>query len=99
MSKTIEIGLIPSDFKGNAFISNTDCPLARAVKRHFKIKNHENIFVKPDGVKLSKRNGSYNIKYIIKNRFTADDFLFVREQYENDPQMKKVQYVVTLIEA
>lgn len=29
----IEIVFIPEDFKGNKFLSNYDCPLARATKR------------------------------------------------------------------
>lgn len=86
--RNIEVILKPQDFVGNDYESNEDCALARAMKRHFKIKN---VCVTPCWVELADSN------FNIKDGFLPSDFDFVKEQYENDPKMKKARYVVTLI--
>lgn len=35
--KTYKVDLLPEDFIGTTFTSFTDCPLARAIKRHFSL--------------------------------------------------------------
>lgn len=96
MAKKIEIPLIPSDFIGNRYVNNTDCPLARAAKRYF-----DQPYVSCCSETLSIRDKVTGITqkfYTIKDGFSDQDYDFVKEQYEKDPKMKKVQYVVTLIQ-
>lgn len=89
MAKKIEIPLIPSDFKDNYYASIHNCPLAKAVKR---IMKKTNVATGPKWVYVNDK------PYEIKDGFYPDDYQFVKEEYEKDPKMKKVQYVVTLIQ-
>ncbi len=90
-TKTIEILLTPKDFIGTDFTDNTNCALVKAGKRHFKEDR-----VTCDTYTFNRR--SKNKDYKIIDQFDSNDYEFVREQYEKDPMMKKVQYYVTLEE-
>ncbi len=45
-----------------------------------------------------KWNQYRQTEYRIDGKFEWDDFLYVKEQYRKDPEMKKCEYYVTLIE-
>ena len=90
--KQIKIGLIPSDFIDSKFGSVRDCPLARAIKRHFGI---DRVLVTISFVII---NTPLTKELIIKDKFFVEDYKYVKEQYEKDPDMVEVQYEVTLIE-
>lgn len=90
--KTIEIGLIPNDFKEASFTTPTRCALANAIKRVFKLKREDSLVsVGVDGVLIIGKD------YLIKNSFNSEDYFFVRDQYLKDPEMQDTQYFVTLI--
>lgn len=52
----MKIELITQDFKGAEYMSNDDCPLARAVKRHL---GHSDISVGGDCVRIGEESNYY----------------------------------------
>lgn len=88
--KKIEILLLPSDFKRSDYTNPSNCPLAKATKRHFKFEK-DYLGVTPSYVYI---NGQM---YNIKDSFGGADYQYVKDEYEKDPKMLKAQYVVTLI--
>lgn len=85
--KTIKIDLLPEDFERNEFLGIFDCPLARAVKRHFKNKN---VCVGPYCLNVGKNN------YEVIDYFEYEDYQYVKAQYKKDPKAEKAIYYVTL---
>lgn len=86
----IEIILLPSDFIDGEYGDISDCPVARAAKRHFKtndlsVGSRELVLFKP-----------FIEFYKIINTFSPEDYYYVKKQYSKDPEMKKTCYVVTL---
>lgn len=68
--------IMPSDFKGTNYLSNSDCPLARAVKRHFKTNN---LCIGSTMCIIDGKRGA------IKGGFDDDDFEFVKAFKEPYP--------------
>lgn len=92
--KKIKIILTPADFIGNCYSDIHDCPLARAVKRHFKTTDAS---VDSETVTINRLTQWQDFK--ILKEFNYEDYFYVKEQYRKDPEMKKTCYVVTLEKA
>lgn len=75
--KTIKIDLLPEDFKNTNYCNVDDCALARATRRHFEASSVRCDSYQVDVYKNSK------VIYNIPNRFTNEDYDYVKEQYEN----------------
>ena len=86
----MRIYLIPKDFKNSSFIDNEDCPLARAVKRELKTTD---VDVDPWELYINDKHFT-----ILNGGFKAEDYFFVKEEYEKDPKMEKAQYYVEIEE-
>ncbi len=98
----LHITLKPEDFdfnntteEGNLNEWGNDtetCPLGKAMIRDGFYDTHiviKSCYAVKYGVKMC---------FEIKSSFNFDDFLYVKEQYRKDPEMKKCEYYVTLIE-
>lgn len=84
----IIIDLLPIDFENTHYGSNTNCALAKAIKRQLHIKNVE--------VYLTETT-FHDTKFIIKKGFSYSDYNFIQEKYQLDPKAKEAIYQVTLI--
>lgn len=95
---TLHIYLRPEDFDFNkedrchAEYLAKKCPLAKALKRG-AFKN-----VEVGGYTISHSKTFSTLYEIDNNGFTFNDFAYVKEAYRKDPEMKKSEYYVTLIE-
>lgn len=86
MKKPIKLILYLSYFRSTVFNSNTDCPVARACKKHFKPSF---LYVYTYGVNIDGET------YKIKDEFLNSDYNYVKEQYKKYPG--KYLFYVTLI--
>lgn len=68
------------------------CPLHKALFR----LGYTQLYIDNDEVQLN--DNSEHFKYEIKYRFDLSDCAYVKEAYRKDPEMKKSEYYVTLIE-
>lgn len=95
MKKTYKIDLLPEDFEEANYFNIEDCPLARAMRRHFDEKycTCGGTFVE---IWDDWHYGGIKKNFSIVNGFYREDYDFVKEQYQ-DPNHDTI-YFVTLKE-
>jgi hypothetical protein len=94
-SGKIEVALRPDPFAGNSYMDNTDCPLARAAKRHFG-HGHGHISAGSVTLKVCDENFRDLLTLEIADGFGEDDHDLIKGQYGKDPEMRTHFYSVTL---
>jgi len=103
--KQIKIWLQPSDFEGNDYMDNFDCPLYRAIKRQL---NPSSLSVYGDHVtihdkrisnnEIHRLNGTHSIVDNRDNAWDINVMQDVMDRYREDPEMKLYQYYVLIEE-
>jgi hypothetical protein len=86
--KTYKVDLLPEDFVNANYERASDCALARAMKRHFSV-----LYASCDDEDSHIQNQAGRIRnFTILNRFTKEDYDFVKKEYEN-PNHDTIYYV------
>jgi hypothetical protein len=96
--KSITISFIKSDFKGNEYLSNDDCPLARAVKRALRTHGKRGLIMGVGHIDCDVKDSNRYLvaQYICKPYSRAwglSKFIELKEKFANK---EAVEYSFTM---